>query len=72
MKNVRLLFILAWFIVFSGLTSCSSAEKASRERQNLMLIEKSDLQRNSHYRAPKKKKTYKPKKHKKMKTKKTY
>jgi uncharacterized protein YcfL len=70
MKNIRILFILALIIVFSGLSGCSSAEKASRERQNLMMIEKSDLKRNSPYNAPKKKKTYKPKKHKKKKSKK--
>jgi len=72
MKNIRLLFILAWLIVFSGLTSCGTAEKATTQRRNLMMPEKTDLPRNSHYQASKKKKTYKPKKHKKKKPKKLY
>jgi len=72
MKNIRLLFILAWLIVFSGMTSCSTAEKASNQRRNLMMPEKTDLPRNSHYNGSKKKKTYKPKKHKKKKAKKLY
>ncbi len=71
MKNVRILFLLAFLIVFSGLTGCSSAEKSAIQRQNLMMPEKSDLPRNSKYKPPKKRKTYKPKKHKK-KSKKLY
>ena len=54
------------------MTSCSSAEKASNQRRNLMMPEKTDLPRNSHYSGTKKKKTYKPKKHKKKKPKKLY
>lgn len=72
MKNVRILFLLAFLIVFSGLAGCSSAEKAATQRQNLMMPEKSDLQRNSKYRPPKKRKTYKPRKHKPKKSKKLY
>ena len=69
MKISKLLFFLAFLITFSSFLSCSSAEKASSQRRNLMMPEKSDLPRNSKYRAPKKRKTYKPKKRKNKKRK---
>ena len=72
MKNGRIIFMLVWLIVFSGLSGCSSAEKSMTQRRNLMMPEKSDLPRNSKYSEPKKKKTYKPKKHKKKKAKSLY
>ena len=72
MKNVRIIFILACLIIFSGLTGCSSAEKSMTERQNFMMPKKSDLKKNSKYKEPKKKKTYKPKQKKKKKKKSLY
>jgi len=70
MKNGRILFLLAWLVIFSGLTECSSAEKALIERQNYMMPKTSDLPRNSSkFKEPKKHKTYKPRKHKKRKAK---
>ena len=62
--------MLAWLIVCSGLSSCSSSKEAA-QRRNLMMPEKTDLPRNSKYQGTKKKKTYKPKK-KKKKPKKLY
>jgi hypothetical protein len=70
MKISRILFILVWLIVFSGISGCNST-KQTTQRRNLMMPEKSDLPRNSKYVGTKKKKTYKPKK-KKKKTKKLY
>jgi hypothetical protein len=70
MKSSRILFLLAWLIIFSGFSSCNSSKQAA-QRRNLMMPEKSDLPRNSKYAGTKKKKTYKPKK-KKKKTKKLY
>jgi hypothetical protein len=70
MKISRILFMLAWLIVFSGLSSCSSSKEVAA-RRNLMMPEKTDLPRNSKYSGTKKKKTYKPKK-KKKKSKKLY
>ncbi|MGD2035014.1 MAG: hypothetical protein PVF73_08160 [Bacteroidales bacterium] len=72
MKKTGIVFILAWLIVFSGLMSCSSAEKASIQRRNLMMPEKTDLPKNSKFQATKKKKTYKPKKYKNKKRKSLY
>lgn len=64
MKISRILFLLAWLIIFSGLSNCSSSKQAT-QRRNLMMPEKTDLPRNSKYTGTKKKKTYKPKKKKK-------
>jgi hypothetical protein len=71
MKISRILFLLAWLIIFSGISSCSS-EKQIAARRNLMMPEKADLPRNSKYQATKKRKTYKPKKHKRKKPKRLF
>lgn len=67
MKIRHLLILLIFLLVIPAFGSCSSAEKAAVQRRNLMMPEKSDLPRNSKYRAPGKRKTYKPKKKKKRK-----
>ena len=66
MKISRILFLLAWLIVFSGLSACNT-QKEMAQRRNLMIPQKDELPRNSKYRAVKKRKTHKPsrKKHKK-------
>ncbi len=65
MKLSRILFLLAWLIVFSGMVGCS-AEKEMSQRRNLMMPKKDELPRNSKYRGVKKRRTYKTnkKKHK--------
>jgi hypothetical protein len=63
MKISRILFILAWLIVFSGISGCSS-EKDLAQRRNLMIPQKDELPRNSKYIGVKKKKTHKPSKKK--------
>ncbi len=40
-------------VVFLALPSCSSAEKAAHERRNLMMPERTDLKRNSKFKASK-------------------
>jgi len=66
MKISRILFLLVWLIVFSGMTGCN-AEKEMAQRRNYMMPRTDELPRNADkYRPFKKKKTYK-KKHKKRK-----
>ena len=72
MKTSRFIILLALWFVLGGLFGCSSAEKAANQRRNLMMPEKSDLPRNSKYKAPKKKKTYKRKKKKRRSKRLTY
>jgi hypothetical protein len=64
MKISRILFFLAWLIIFPGMWNCSS-EKEMAERRNLMIPHKDELPRNSKYIGIKKRKKYKPKKKKK-------
>ena len=61
MKYSRILFLLAWLIVFPGMYSCS-AEKQMAERRNLMIPQRDELPRNSKYIGVKKRKTNKHKK----------
>lgn len=70
MKTSRIIFLLVWLIVLSGLSGLAgcSAEKHTAARRNLMMPEKSDLPRNSKYKEAKKKKTYKPKSYQKKKS----
>ena len=56
MKNGRIIIFLAFLIIFSGLSACSSAEKSMAQRRNLMMPKKSDLPKNSKYMETKKKK----------------
>ena len=63
MKTAKYLLIL-WVLILV-MPSCSTAEKASHERKNLMMPHKSEMKRNSKYKPPKAKKTYKPAKKKK-------
>ncbi|MBN1950696.1 MAG: hypothetical protein JW801_05805 [Bacteroidales bacterium] len=67
MKVKNLIIYLALITFLGALSACGSAEKASKQRQNLMMPEKSDLPRNSRYQPAKKKKTYKNKYSKKKK-----
>lgn len=68
MKLVKpLLAIWVLFLLISSFSSCSSAEKAAKERRNLMMPKTSELKRNNKYQPSKAKKTYKPKKVKKRK-----
>ncbi|QQS50414.1 MAG: hypothetical protein IPM71_12605 [Bacteroidota bacterium] len=62
MKSVKNLLIL-WLLI-QLMPSCSSAEKASHERRNLMMPERSELKRNDKYKPAKSKQTYKPAKQK--------
>jgi hypothetical protein len=62
-------YLLALWILFLGLSACSSAEKAANERRNLMMPEKSEIKRNSKYKPAKSKKTYKTTKKKNKKNK---
>jgi uncharacterized phage-like protein YoqJ len=68
MKLSRILFLLAWLIVYPGMFGCD-AQKEMSQRRNYMMPHTDELPRNyDKYKPPKKKKTYK-KKHKKRKTK---
>jgi len=67
MRLSRFLLILFVLSLFTLTPSCASKEKATTRSRNLMMPAKEDLKRNSKYKAPKKKKTYKPKKIKKKK-----
>jgi hypothetical protein len=68
MKISRLLLFLAWLIIWSGFTGCSS-EKQMTQRRNLMIPQKDELPRNSKYSAVKKRKSNKQKKKKHKKSK---
>jgi hypothetical protein len=65
MKYLKYLLIVLVFL--PALNSCSSAEKAAKERRNLMMPKKSELARNSKYKPAKAKKTYSQRSSKKSK-----
>ena len=65
MKLARIL--LFYFVIIIAAPSCATKSKALEERRNLMMPHTSDISKNSKYKAPKKKKTYKPANSKKMK-----
>ncbi len=59
MKSSKLiLYILALFILLSGMVACN-AEKEATERRNLMMPKKSEMARNSRYKEVEKRKTNK-------------
>ena len=61
MKSSKLiLYILALFILLSGMVACN-AEKEATERRNLMMPKKSEMARNSRYKEVEKRKTNKVK-----------
>jgi hypothetical protein len=62
MKHLIYLVILAFFI--PATYSCSSAEKAAKERRNLMIPKQGELVKNQKFKPPKTKKTYNHKKKK--------
>lgn len=70
MKLVKFLVIL--FFVSLSIPSCTSAEKATKERQNFMMPKTTELRRNRDFAPSKDKKTYKDKKKKKKSKKKKY
>lgn len=62
MKRLIYLCIILFFIPLTY--SCSSAEKAAKERRNFMIPKQGELVRNQKFKPPKEKKTYKQKKYK--------
>lgn len=60
----RYIFLLIIFFFIPVTYSCSSAEKAAKERRNLMMPKQGELVKNQKFKPPKEKKTYKPKKYK--------
>jgi hypothetical protein len=60
MKLSRVLFFLAFLIILPVLPACSTAEKATKQRRNLMMPETSDLPSNSKYKPPRRHRTHKP------------
>ncbi len=72
MIRIRTILFYALTTLCIYLISCCDAQKEMAERRNLMMPKKSELPRNSLYKEPAKKKTYKAKTKKHRKTKKLY
>ncbi len=60
----RLIYLIILVFIIPAAYSCSSAEKAAKERRNLMMPKQDELVRNRKFKPPKDKKTY-SQKHKK-------
>ena len=67
----KICFYMLVGMLLHNFTGCS-AEKDYNERRNLMIPKKSELPRNSMYKEPVKKKTYKAKAKKRRKSKKLF
>jgi hypothetical protein len=72
MISIRKICFYSLIILFIYVISGCDAQKEMAERRNLMMPKKSELPRNSLYKEPSKKKTYKVKTKKTRKTKKLY